>query len=184
MAERGAGLRSLNEVDEERDATMKRLSQLELELQAASYAATVMEDVTQKRHSKIAPQLAELASLYLSTITDDAYNELLINRDMQVSIRIPQTQALNQDPERLLSKGTVDQIYLSLRLAMVKTMSEDAEQIPMVLDDPFAHYDDSRVQSAMRLMAEVGETSQVLLFTCRDDVVRAAESVGARIFHI
>ena len=67
---------------------------------------------------------------------------------------------------------------------MVKTMSEDAEQIPMVLDDPFAHYDDSRVQSAMRLMAEVGETSQVLLFTCRDDVVRAAESVGARIFHI
>ncbi|MFP6615025.1 MAG: AAA family ATPase [Candidatus Hydrogenedentota bacterium] len=184
MAERGAGLRSLNEVDEERDATMKRLSQLELELQAASYAATVMEDVTQKRHSKIAPQLAELASLYLSTITDDAYNELLINRDMQVSIRIPQTQALNQDPGRLLSKGTVDQIYLSLRLAMVKTMSEDAEQIPMVLDDPFAHYDDSRVQSAMRLMAEVGETSQVLLFTCRDDVVRAAESVGARIFHI
>ena len=184
MAERGAGIRSLNEVDEERDATVKRLAQLELELQAATYATTVMESVAQKRHSRVAPQLAELASGYLSIITDGAYNELLINRDMQISIRIPQTQSLNQDPERLLSKGTVDQIYLSLRLAMVKTMSEDAESVPMVLDDPFAHYDDARVKSAMKLMAEVGKSSQVLLFTCREDVVRAAEEVGARIVHI
>jgi DNA repair exonuclease SbcCD ATPase subunit len=184
MAERSAGLRTLNEVEEERDATMRRLAQLELELQAADYAKSIMESVTQRRHSKVAPQLAELASGYLEMITDGAYKELLINQDMQISIRIPQTKALNQDPERMLSKGTVDQVYLSLRLAMVQTMTKDTEQVPMVLDDPFAHYDDSRVLSAMQLMAQVSKRSQVLLFTCREDVVRVAESVGAPVLRI
>lgn len=184
MTERSAGMRTLNEVEEERDAAIKRQAQLELELQAANHAVEVMQEVTRKRHTKVAPKLAQLASEYLSTITDGAYTELLINPEMQISIRIPQTQALNQDPERMLSKGTVDQIYLSLRLAMINILSEDAEQIPMVLDDPFAHYDDTRVHSAMKLMAEVGEHSQVLLFTCRDDVVRAAEALGAPVLHI
>lgn len=184
LAESNAGMRSLNEVEEERDATIARQADLELELQAAEHAAQVMQDVTQKRHTKVAPKLAQLASEYLSVITDGAYKELLINQDMQISIRVPQTQALNQDPERLLSKGTVDQIYLSLRLAMINILSEGAEQIPMVLDDPFAHYDDARVKSAMKLMKEVSEKSQVLLFTCREDVVRAAEALGAPVLHI
>lgn len=184
MTERSAGLRTLNEVEEERDATIKRQAQLELELQAANHGVTVMQQVTQQRHTKVAPKLAQLASEYLRTITDGAYTELLINQEMQISIRVPQTQALNQDPERMLSKGTVDQIYLSLRLAMVNILSEDAEQIPMVLDDPFAHYDDARVHSAMKLMAEVGQHSQVLLFTCREDVVRAAVALGTPVLHI
>lgn len=184
LAERNAGMRSLNEVEEERDATLKRQAQLELELHAADLAVRVMQEVTQKRHTKVAPQLAQLASQYLSTITDGAYSELLINQDMQISIRVPQTQTLNQDPERMLSKGTVDQIYLSLRLAMINTLSEGAEAIPMVLDDPFAHYDDARVQSAMKLMREVGNDRQVLLFTCREDVVRIAQSLGIPVLSI
>jgi uncharacterized protein YhaN len=184
LAERSAGMRSLNEVEEERDATIARQADLELELQAAEHASQIMQEVTQKRHTKVAPKLAQLASEYLSIITDGAYKELLINQDMQISIRVPQTQALNQDPERLLSKGTVDQIYLSLRLAMINILSEGAEQIPMVLDDPFAHYDDARVKSAMKLMTEVAENNQVLLFTCREDVVRAAETLGAPVLHI
>lgn len=184
MTERASGLRSVNEVDEERDATVNRLAQLELEFQASRHAVQALEDVTRKRYSQVAPRLAELASKHLNTITDGAYTELLIGEDMQISIRIPQTQTLNPDPERMLSKGTVDQIYLSLRLAMIQTISENSERIPMLLDDPFVHYDDARLKSAMKLMTEVGKSSQVLLFTCRDDVVRAAEALGVPILNL
>lgn len=184
MTERSAGLRTLNEVDEERDATVQRLAQLELESQAAHHAVQALEDVTRKRYSQVAPRLAELASKHLNEITEGAYTELLIGQDMQISVRIPQTQSLNPDPERMLSKGTVDQIYLSLRLAMIQTMSEDAERIPMVLDDPFVHYDDARLNGAMKLMTEVGKSNQVLLFTCREDVVRAAESLDIPILRL
>ncbi len=184
IAERGSGHRSLNEVDEERAATEQRVAELELELKSATYAMTAITEVTRSRHTQIAPKLAYLASHYLEQITSGVYKEVLIDEDMQISVRIPQTQAINPDPARLLSKGTVDQIYFALRLAMVRCMSEGGEQVPMVLDDPFANYDDQRLKSAMELLAEIGGAHQVILFTCREDVVRTAESVGAPIIRL
>ena len=184
MTERAAGLRTLNEVDEERAATEQRMAELELELQAAAYAVSIIDEVTREQHSRIAPRLADLASRYLSEITGGVYDELLVDRDMQISVRIPQTKSMNADPERRLSKGTVDQIYLALRLAMVQSMSHGAESIPMVLDDPFTNYDDTRLRSAMELLGRIGQTNQVLLFTCRDDVVRAAEAIQAPIVRL
>ena len=184
MTERGAGLRTLNEVDEERAATEQRMAELELELQASSYAISVIEEVTREQHSRIAPKLANLASEYLKEITDGVYDELLVDRDMQISVRIPETKSMSSDPERRLSKGTVDQIYFALRLAMVRSMSHDSESIPMILDDPFANYDNTRLACAMRLLGRMGETNQVLVFTCREDVVRAARAVNAPILQL
>ena len=103
---------------------------------------------------------------------------------MSISVRIPQTARLNEEPERHLSKGTVDQIYLALRLAMIQSMSENAESIPMLLDDPFANYDDERLENAIRLLARIAETNQILLFTCREDVARTARAVGAPIVEL
>ena len=184
MTERAAGLRTLNEVDEERAAMEQRMAELELELQAAGYAVSVIEEVSREQHSRIAPQLAGLASEYLKEITGGVYDELLVDHELQISVRIPETKSLNADPERRLSKGTVDQIYFALRLAMVQSMSRDSESIPMVLDDPFANYDNTRLACAMRLLARMGETNQILLFTCRDDVVRAAQEVNAPILQL
>ncbi len=184
ITDKTAGHRSLNEVDEERAATEQRVAELELEIKSASYAMSLIEEVTRERHTLIAPKLAQLASGFLRQITGGVYSELLVDRDMQISVRIPQTKSMNADPARLLSKGTVDQIYFALRLAMVQCMSENSESIPMVLDDPFANYDDGRLMNAMQLLAETGARHQVMLFTCREDVVRAAERVNAAITHL
>jgi uncharacterized protein YhaN len=88
---------------------------------------------------------------------------------------------MTEDPEKLLSKGTVDQLYLALRLAMVQSMSENGESIPLLLDDPFANYDDHRLERTLELLARLSAQNQVILFTCREDVVRAAQTVGAPI---
>ncbi|MCH7959489.1 MAG: AAA family ATPase [Candidatus Hydrogenedentes bacterium] len=184
ITEHSAGARSINEVDEERDATERRVQELELEMQAAVKALVVLDEVTRERHSQIAPRLGELASRYLSTITDGAYTEILVSREMKISVRIPQTKTLNEDPEKRLSKGTVDQIYLALRLAMVECASAHNEKIPMLLDDPFANYDDDRLDRAMKLLQEIGQTSQILLFTCRDDVVQAGSRIGTEVLYL
>lgn len=184
ITERSAGCRSLNEIDEERAYVEQRVRDLELELQAASYAATVLEEVTRDRHARVAPHLAALASEYLKEITDGAYDELLVNRDLQISVRIPQTKRLGQNPEKVLSKGTVDQIYLALRLALVQMMSRHGERVPMLLDDPFANYDDERLARAMKLLTRVAETNQILLFTCRQDVVRTARRLKVPVVQL
>lgn len=184
ITERSGGVRSMNEVEEERAATGRRVQELELELQAAMHAQEAIEEVSRERHSRIAPKLAARASTHMKEITGGAYEEILVNQEMEVSIRIPQTKQLNQNPEQRLSQGTVDQIYLALRLAMVESMSENNEKVPMLLDDPFANYDDQRLERAMQLLSHVGETNQILLFTCREDVVKAGEAVAVPVVYL
>ena len=184
LTQRSAGVRAISEIEEERAELAARVAALELELEAAAYAAAVIEEAARGRHARIAPRLASLASQHLDEITGGAYREVLLSRDMRISVRIPQNQQMDDNPERRLSQGTVDQIYLALRLSLVQCLSENAESIPMLLDDPFANYDDNRLERALALLSRIGQTQQILVFTCREDVARAAESAGAPILRL
>jgi uncharacterized protein YhaN len=184
VTERLAGGRSINDIEEEQAACEARNNSLVFEMEAATYAATAIESVAQNKHARVAPKLAALASSYLSDVTGGTYSELTLSRDLRISVRIPQTEQMNTDPEQQLSKGTVDQIYLALRLALVQCLGENNESIPMLLDDPFANYDDARLQRAMELLARISEGSQILVFTCREDVAEAARRVGAPILEL
>jgi len=179
-----AGIRPLNEIEEELAEVRERVASLEREMEAASYAAALIEEVARDRHARIAPAMANLAGAYLSEITGGAYSELLISRELRITIRIPQTERLDDDPERRLSKGTVDQIYLALRLALVRSLSEGGETIPLLLDDPFANYDDARLERALGLLQHIGELHQILLFTCREDVARSAEQMAIPVLRL
>jgi uncharacterized protein YhaN len=181
LTERAAGLRAINEIEEERAAVARRVDLLDLELEAASHAMTLIEHIASDKHARIAPRLAGRASEYLAEITAGAYGELTINRELEISIRIPQTNRFDTSPEKSLSKGTVDQVYLALRLAFVQALSESGETIPMLLDDPFANYDNTRLDHTMRLLTRLAAKNQILLFTCRDDVATAGETAGASV---
>lgn len=63
-----------------------------------------------------------------------------------------------------LSLGTIDQLYLSLRLSIIKELSE--ETIPILLDESFAYYDDERLKNILNYISEEFENSQIIIFTC------------------
>ncbi len=76
-------------------------------------------------------------------------------------------------PERL-SRGTADQLYLCLRLALAESLSEGgAAQIPLVLDDVLVNFDAERAEACAAVLAAVARERQVLLFTCREASVAA-----------
>ena len=83
-----------------------------------------------------------------------------------------------------MSTGTIDQIYLALRLALIQRLSESGESIPLLLDDPFASYDDDRLARTLRLLMRLADHFQIILFTCRDDVARAARAANAPILEL
>ncbi len=181
ITQRSAGQRSLNEVEEEREEVAAQVAELELELEATAHAATFIEAAARDRHARIAPRIAGAAGKFLERITQGAYSEIMISRDLKITVRIPQTAKLSDDPRRVLSKGTVDQVYLAIRLALIQTMSAGAESVPLLLDDPFANYDDGRLANALVVLTEVAKTHQVLLFTCREDVARGAVNQGVHV---
>jgi uncharacterized protein YhaN len=173
-----AGVRPLCQIEEERSVLMRQIQELELELQAASYAIALIQEAAKDKHAHIAPPLAELASTYLGEITGGRYTTLTIDRGFEIHVHIPQQAAPNRDVERVLSKGTVDQVYLALRLAMVRMLSRNGESIPMILDDPFANYDDERLERTMALLVRIAQHHQILLFTCREDVAAVGRSMA------
>ncbi len=178
------GVRPVNELEEEQAVLRNKIRALEAEGDATSYAMALIEDVARDTHAYMAPRLAEEASQILKKITAGTYNEISLGRDLSVRIRIPETQRLHDAPEKSLSKGTVDQIYLALRLAFVQSLNASGEGIPMLLDDPFANYDDARLAMTMGLISDLVGRNQVVLFTCREDVVAAAEAHHAAIIRL
>ena len=62
------------------------------------------------------------------------------------------------------SEGTVDQLYLALRLAVAEELTPEA---PLVLDDALVRFDDQRLKEALDVLTETSETKQVILFSCQ-----------------
>ena len=63
------------------------------------------------------------------------------------------------------SDGTVDQLYLALRLAVAEELTRDT---PLILDDALARFDDTRLAAALELLTREAEQRQVILFTCQN----------------
>jgi uncharacterized protein YhaN len=115
------------------------------------------------------------ASDTFARLTDGAFSELVvdISGDGQVLL------AKRQNGEFLrvaqLSEGTLDQLYLALRLAGIwHHLDNSDESLPVVLDDLLINFDDSRARAAIEVLAELGQRTQVLLFTHHDHVCEMA----------
>ncbi|MFH1892139.1 MAG: AAA family ATPase [Candidatus Zixiibacteriota bacterium] len=71
------------------------------------------------------------------------------------------------EPENCLSRGTIDQLYLAARLAMVKIISEDRHPV-IILDDPFVTFDKERRDNALTVLKRLADRYQIFLLTCHD----------------
>ena len=77
---------------------------------------------------------------------------------------IVELESGNYVPASKLSIGTIDQLYLSLRLSMIDELSE--ENLPIILDEAFAYYDTERLTNILKYLDEKYKTHQIILFTC------------------
>ncbi|HPA42057.1 MAG TPA: hypothetical protein PKV69_08605, partial [Candidatus Hydrogenedentes bacterium] len=146
-------------------------------------AATLIEEAANQRHARIAPVIARDASRFLRDITLGAHGDVCIGEGFTITLG-PKHAGLPTVTTESLSKGALDQVYLSLRLALVRLLSASGETLPMLMDDPFANYDDQRLKSAMRVLTEIGADNQILVFTCREDVGLAAAEAGASVIEM
>ena len=64
-----------------------------------------------------------------------------------------------------MSQGTVDQLYVSLRLAISVVMSE-RYKMPLMMDDAFVHFDEKRTNNMLAIVKQLAEQQQVIIFTC------------------
>ncbi|MGK0481305.1 MAG: hypothetical protein ACJAQ3_001278, partial [Planctomycetota bacterium] len=73
-----------------------------------------------------------------------------------------------------MSSGTCDQLYLALRVASVEHMLKTVEPMPFIADDLFVNFDDERTEAALRVLAELSKSTQVIVFSHHASVVDTA----------
>ena len=126
-----------------------------------------LEDAIAQWERKSQPEVYRCASRLLSQMTDGAWCTVRMNAqgDIEVVDAIKTTRA-----PHLLSLGTRQQLYLSLRIALLMTAENVGKGLPIMCDDILVNFDNMRRKQAVRALAELAHSRQVILFTCHPDI--------------
>lgn len=136
------------------------------EYDAISLAVDTLRAADSELQSRFSPQLGKLAAQYMSFMTGGRYSDVLINRDFSASAKT-QDDTVARDSE-YLSAGTLDLMYLAVRLAVCELAMPAGETCPLIIDDALVNLDEERLRQAMALLRELARSRQIILFTCRD----------------
>lgn len=155
-----------NEIINLEEAIEKLLqpSAKELELQqnieALELAKNQIEKISEEYYLEVADELNGEISKWISLLTKGTYDSARLDKDGKLWILAEEREVA---PESL-SKGTLEQIYLALRLAVGSVLMQE-EDMPIFLDEAFAMYDDARLAETLKALAKTKK--QVFIFTCQ-----------------
>ncbi len=138
---------------------LKENQKIHEEIRAIEMALATMDALTEKLHDSFGGQLNDLASAYLREITEGRYQKMVVHEDMQIFVNTPNRLI----PLTSLSRGTIEQIYLCVRLAAARLLWRK-EKMPLIFDDIFAFYDDERLRKTIALLESLDQ--QVIIFSC------------------
>jgi len=148
---------------------LKRLEQeysdVSDEYDAISMALDALKNADTDIQSRFSPRLGQLAAQYMSVMTDGRYEDVLINRDFSAKIRASGDSVARES--EYLSAGTLDLMYLAVRLAVCELALPEGESCPLIIDDALVNLDEQRTQQAIELLRRIARSRQVILFTCR-----------------
>lgn len=191
---------TVNETNELREVVGKLAGQIEkLEqgsehadhlLQAEAYRATIRQQVDQYAVASFAsllmkkardvyeherqPGVLLRASDYFAKMTNGAFTHVKAPFGEQHLVAI-RANGESLDTSQL-SRGTAEQLYLSMRFALAQEYAGKAV-LPLVMDDILVNFDEERMESCLRVLADLSSRHQVLLFTCHGHVRDAAARI-------
>ncbi|KPU46224.1 DNA replication and repair protein RecF [Oxobacter pfennigii] len=113
------------------------------------------------------PDILLRAGKYLETITGGRYDRLYIleDTDTYLEVRLKDTKE-TIDVNKALSRGTKEQIYLSLRLGLLDHLDDKKESFPLFLDEALVNWDSFRLNNVLTLLKDISKKRQVFIFTC------------------
>lgn len=142
------------------------------EIVAIDLAQETMADLSSSIRDSFGLYLNKEASQYITGITGGIYDSMSIDENLNVFLNT-KTRLV---PLENVSSGTMDQVYLALRLAAAKLLQGSSSGFPLIFDDSFTQYDDERLKTALEWLASA-YGGQIIIFTCHR---REAQMLRAR----
>lgn len=154
-------LEELITLQEEHENLSEQLKEIEQKNYEINLAKEFLEKAYEKMKTNITPKFTENLSQNIKNITNDKYSKVNINDENGLIIEMQNGEYVSAEK---LSIGTIDQLYLSLRMSMVEEISK--EKMPIILDEAFAYYDDERLENILKYLIERFNNHQLIIFTC------------------
>ncbi|EEJ72786.1 hypothetical protein HMPREF0548_0386 [Lactobacillus ultunensis DSM 16047] len=111
------------------------------------------------------PKMLKAAKEYLALLTGGRYVDL----DLGKKLTVIRKDGKKRDV-KYLSRGTAEQLYFALKLAFIEQIKDEIN-LPILIDDSFVNFDDRRVGYIEKLLKEISENNQVLIFTAQGNLV-------------
>ena len=143
------------------------------ELAAIDLALETMTTLSSSIRDSFGLYLNKTASDLIAGITGGIYTSLSVDENLNVFLNT-KTKLV---PLEQVSSGTMDQVYLALRLAAARLIIGDHGEMPLIFDDSFVLYDDDRLRTALRWLVKACE-GQIIIFTCHQ---REAQMLTANL---
>lgn len=156
----------LSELNQKIKSCEEEKSALEEKKLALKIALDTLEEVNNELGNSFIPTLNRRLSDILSKITNNKYTKLSCNNTFNINTK--HIDSMSVVSPQYLSGGTMDQVYLALRIGLCDVICENTnESLPLIFDEVFAHYDDTRTKCAIDFFGELSSKHQIILFTCK-----------------
>jgi uncharacterized protein YhaN len=186
LARDAAHLRELETVDavDGEIATLRDLeASLVRERDRKWLLAKLLRQADRRFREEHQPDLLRRASSYLRHLTGGRYERLVVDERDDVNLfqivgpGLPAPVPLAPP----VSTGTLEQAYLSLRLAIVDHLDQGGERLPLFVDEVFVNWDRRRRERGLEVVAGVSASRQVFVFTCHEGLAADLEGRGAKV---
>jgi len=167
----GAGVPA--EIERKLNALDERKAELEKHYAAISLALNALKQTDEALRERFSPPLNAAASAIFAELTGARYGKVLVSKELEAKAEEASVIGLRRALE--LSRGTADQLWLSVRLALCDMILPKETNPPLVLDDALITYDKERLGRALDYLLRLSKTRQILLFSCHDREARALE---------
>ena len=139
-------------------------AEISAEYDAIALAIDTMRKADEDIQSRFSPALGKLAAEYMQFVTGGKYDGVMLDRDFSATVH----EAGGNVPRNAeyLSAGTLDLMYLAVRLAVCSLALPESANCPLIIDDALVNFDADRRRQAMALLEKIAQERQVILFAC------------------
>ena len=150
----------------------EELKSLNNSIELAKYA---LENAYKKMKNVITPKFTQNLSEIVEKISEGKYKNVKFMDGEGIIVELENGEYVNANK---LSIGTIDQLYLSLRLSAIQEITE--ENIPIILDEVFAYYDTERLTNILTYLNKTYTNKQIIIFTCSNREQEILEKNGIK----
>ncbi len=161
---RQSALKDPEELKARLDVLEKEHEKLSDELEALNLALDTLREAGEEISHRLTPKLSQRTAELFSKLTASRYDTVLLDKELKAAAR-QEGDSVPRDAS-FLSAGTIDQLYLAVRLAICELALPAEKSCPVILDDALVNFDDERCERALMLLNELSADRQIVLFTC------------------